>query len=82
MSQVLINPDDLDLGEMEEVERLAEMPISEVLEGTHARGMTALVCVWMQRTVPEFSMADARKLKPADIKTGPVRPTKGGKAAS
>jgi hypothetical protein len=54
--------DDLDIGEMEEIEILAEAPFSEINAGS-AKGMKAFVFVLLKRNNPEITMEEIKKVK-------------------
>ena len=83
MEPLRIDPDDFDLGELEDIEQYAEVPITGILSGAPtAKALTAMVWVVLRRTDPAATVDDARKIKPADCEVGKPRPTKGGKARS
>lgn len=54
--------DELDLGEMEEIEELADAPFSEINAGS-AKGMKAFVFVLLKRDNPDITMEEIKKVK-------------------
>ena len=77
MEPLHIDPDDFDLGELEDIETYAEVPITEILSGAPtAKALTAMVWVRLKRDDPAATIEDARKVKPADCEVGKPRPTK------
>lgn len=54
--------DDLDLGEMEDIEELAGAPFGEINTGS-TKGMKAFVFVLLRRNNPDITMQDIRSVK-------------------
>ena len=79
--EVVIDVNDLTLGEVEEIENLTGLTVGDFGDGTKmsAKLVTAFVYISKRRTDPDFTIEDARKIKLGEFQ--PVaRPTK--KAAS
>jgi len=61
---ILVDPDDLTLGEVEDFEQASGTSIANVLAGeVSARALIALVWVMKRRDNPAFTMDDARKIR-------------------
>jgi hypothetical protein len=54
--------DDIDIGEMEEIEILADAPFSEISTGS-TKGMKAFVFVLLKRNNPDITMEEIKKVK-------------------
>lgn len=72
-----LDPDDLELGEVEIIEDLMGAAISEV-DFTRAKAVTALVYILKRREDPKFTLDMARRVKLSAIgeQQEPARPTK------
>lgn len=64
-------PDDLELGEIEEIEDVADQPIEQI-DFNRAKNLRALVYVLLHRENDLFTMDDAREIKMSSIKPAPA----------
>ncbi|MDP9388183.1 MAG: hypothetical protein M3Q48_09810 [Actinomycetota bacterium] len=84
MSDLTIDPDDLTLGEVEQLEELTGKPLGEMFNGAiSAKAATALVYVIKRREDPAFTLDDARAFKIGGLNiAGESDPTNGGVSTS
>lgn len=78
--EVVIDLDDLELGEIEEFEELSGVSIAQVQSGLPAKAVTALVWIVKRKTDPNFTLEMARKVKLSDVDFAEddANPTVGG----
>lgn len=84
-----LDPNDLELGEVEQIEEMTGAPISE-LDLRFAKSMRALVYLVVHRDNPAFTLEDAAKIKVSAIgdpdagqgKAKAKRPTKAAASGS
>jgi hypothetical protein len=76
MSEVLrVSVEDMTLGELEEFEDIAGVPVSALSNGTPpAKAVTALVFISQKRENPAYTMDDARKEKIKFVQFGDDEP--------
>lgn len=64
VDRLVVDPDDLTLGEIEDIEKAAGQPFAKMMEGGFtASALVAVVYVVMRRDDPSFTIDDARRLK-------------------
>lgn len=67
--------DELTLGELHKVRKLAGAPLEEIMQGEdQALGLAALVTVFKQRDDPTFTIEDALQLPLKDLQMGEPDP--------
>ena len=65
--KITIDVGDFTLGEIEQFEELAGVPMSSLGENTPARAMTALVVIARRRTDPDFTIEQARLIRMSEV---------------
>lgn len=65
-----IDFDDMTLGELEAIEEMSGVVMSAVGTTPPAKVLTAAACVVMRRTLPEFSLEEARAIKVRALNLG------------
>jgi hypothetical protein len=71
--QLTVDPNEFTLGELEEFEEMTGLGLEALGPAMPAKAITALVYLIERRTVPTFTLDDARKVKVGDIEG--VNPT-------
>lgn len=64
--KIVLNVEDLTLGEIEEMEQAAGLKLSELGNGS-AKATIALIWISQRRLDPAFTLEDARALKVAEL---------------
>lgn len=80
---LVVDFDEMELGELEDFEEVSELEMQAVLDGTQTltvKAITALVWIHKRRSDPDFTLEDARKTKLSTVDfTKPTEnPTEGG----
>lgn len=79
-AEVVIDLDDLELGEIEEFEELSGVSIAQVQSGLPAKAVTVLVWITQRKLDPNYTLEMARKVKlsSVDFAEDDANPTVGG----
>ena len=78
--EVIIDLDDLELGEIEEFEELSGVSIAQIQSGLPAKAISVLVWIIKRKQDPDYTLDMARKVKlsSVDFAEDDANPTEGG----